>query len=73
MLSVNNILDYKRPVENISVSMMSALTLTGLIFMRWSFVITPVNYSLFAVNAALSTSSGYHLARKLKADYFDAK
>mmetsp|Transcript_119480 Transcript_119480/g.363520 ORF Transcript_119480/g.363520 Transcript_119480/m.363520 type:complete len:239 (-) Transcript_119480:99-815(-) len=73
MLSVNNLLDYNRPVENISVSMMSALTATGLIFMRWSFVITPVNYSLFAVNLALSASSGYHLGRKVKADYIDKK
>eukprot|EP00411_Alexandrium_monilatum_P038738 CAMPEP_0175414318 /NCGR_PEP_ID=MMETSP0095-20121207/43602_1 /TAXON_ID=311494 /ORGANISM="Alexandrium monilatum, Strain CCMP3105" /LENGTH=239 /DNA_ID=CAMNT_0016713375 /DNA_START=93 /DNA_END=812 /DNA_ORIENTATION=- len=73
MLSVSNLLDYNRPVETISMSMTSALTLTGLIFMRWSFVITPVNYSLFAVNLALSTSSGYHLARKVKADYFDTK
>lgn len=73
MLSVNNLLDYNRPVENISLSMNSALTLTGLIFMRWSFVITPVNYSLFAVNVALATSSGYHLSRKLKADYIDKK
>lgn len=71
MLSVNNILDYDRPVDKISMSMTSALTLTGLIFMRWSFVITPVNYSLFFVNAALSASSGYHLARKVKADYID--
>eukprot|EP00440_Ansanella_granifera_P061344 gb/GFBE01066503.1/.p1 GENE.gb/GFBE01066503.1/~~gb/GFBE01066503.1/.p1 ORF type:complete len:232 (+),score=29.25 gb/GFBE01066503.1/:1-696(+) len=68
-LSINNLMDYNRPTENISLSMTSALTLTGLIFMRWSFVITPVNYSLFFVNAALSTSSGYLLARKVKADY----
>jgi len=72
-LSINNLLDYNRPVENISMSMTSALTATGLIFMRWSFVITPVNYSLFFVNLALSTSSGYHLARKVKADYIDKK
>jgi len=72
-LSVNNILDYDRPTDKISLSMTSALTLTGLIFMRWSFVITPVNYSLFLVNAVLSTSSGYHLGRKVKADYFDKK
>jgi len=72
-LSINNLLDYDRPVENISMSMTSALTATGLIFMRWSFVITPVNYSLFFVNLALSTSSGYHLARKVKADYIDKK
>lgn len=46
-LSINNLMDYDRPVEKISESMMGALTLTGCIFMRWSFVITPVNYSLF--------------------------
>lgn len=68
-LSINNLMDLERPTDKISLSMTSALTLTGLIFMRWSFVITPVNYSLFFVNAALSTSSGYHLARKIKADY----
>lgn len=72
-LSFNNIIDYNRPTEKISLSMNSALTLTGLIFMRWSFVITPVNYSLFFVNFALASSSGYHLGRKLKADYVDKK
>jgi len=68
-LSINNFLDYDRPTDKISVSMMSALTCTGAIFMRWSFVITPVNYSLFLVNVALFSSSGYHLCRKIKADY----
>jgi len=68
-LSINNLMDLDRPTDKISMSMTSALTLTGCIFMRWSFVITPVNYSLFFVNAALSASSGYHLARKVKADY----
>eukprot|EP00913_Durusdinium_trenchii_P026637 g24993.t1 len=68
-LSINNLMDYDRPTDKISLSMTSALTLTGLIFMRWSFVITPVNYSLFAVNCALSTSSGYLLARKVKVEF----
>jgi hypothetical protein len=68
-LSINNLMDLERPTDKISLSMTSALTLTGLIFCRWSFVITPVNYSLFFVNAALSLSTGYHLARKVKADY----
>eukprot|EP00405_Crypthecodinium_cohnii_P024607 CAMPEP_0206487530 /NCGR_PEP_ID=MMETSP0324_2-20121206/41700_1 /ASSEMBLY_ACC=CAM_ASM_000836 /TAXON_ID=2866 /ORGANISM="Crypthecodinium cohnii, Strain Seligo" /LENGTH=234 /DNA_ID=CAMNT_0053966037 /DNA_START=85 /DNA_END=789 /DNA_ORIENTATION=- len=72
-LSVNNLLDYDRPTDKISLSMTAALTATGTIFMRWSFVITPVNYSLFFVNLVLSTSSGYHLARKIKADYFSDK
>eukprot|EP00929_Paragymnodinium_shiwhaense_P055500 TRINITY_DN277_c0_g2_i1.p1 TRINITY_DN277_c0_g2~~TRINITY_DN277_c0_g2_i1.p1 ORF type:complete len:230 (-),score=49.65 TRINITY_DN277_c0_g2_i1:309-998(-) len=68
-LSINNLMDYDRPTDKISLSMMSALTLTGCIFCRWSFVITPVNYSLFFVNCVLSLSSGYHLGRKVKADY----
>jgi len=72
-LSINNLMDLERPTDKISLSMTSALTLTGLIFMRWSFVITPVNYSLFAVNLALASSSGYHLGRKVKADYVDKK
>lgn len=67
-LSINNLLDYNRPVDKISTSQMSALTLTGVLFMRWSFVITPVNYNLFAVNLALAISSGYHLGRKVMAE-----
>jgi len=70
-LSFNNIVDYQRPTDQISLSMTSALTLTGAIFMRWSFVITPKNYSLFFVNMALFSSSGFHLSRKIKADYID--
>lgn len=72
-LSINNLLDYNRPTEKISLSMTSALTLTGALFCRWSFVITPVNYSLFFVNFALVTSSGYLLGRKVKAEYLDNK
>jgi len=68
-LSINNLMDLDRPTDKISLSQMSALTLTGVLFMRWSFVITPVNYNLFAVNLALAGSSGYHLARKIQADY----
>jgi hypothetical protein len=67
-LSINNILDYQKPVEKISTSLTSAMALTGCLFMRWSFVITPVNYSLFLVNALLATTSCYHLGRKYQAD-----
>lgn len=68
-LSINNLADYDRPVEKISTSMMSALFLTGVLFSRWSFVITPVNYNLFMVNIALAGSSGFHLYRKFSAEY----
>eukprot|EP01052_Picozoa_sp_SAG31_P023164 SAG31_NODE_1889_length_6986_cov_3.253666_5_plen_221_part_00 len=38
-----------------------ALTATGVIWSRYSMVINPVNYNLFAVNVVLAISSGYHL------------
>ena len=52
-----------------SFSNQLALTITGVIWTRYSFVITPVNYNLASVNAVLGVSSGYHLIRKIKADY----
>ncbi|GAA5835805.1 hypothetical protein JCM11251_007431 [Rhodosporidiobolus azoricus] len=42
--------DLSRPADVISVPQNLALTATGLIWVRYSFVITPVNYSLAAVN-----------------------
>jgi len=42
--------DLSRPAENLSVSQNTALAATGLIWVRYSLVITPVNYSLAAVN-----------------------
>ncbi len=46
----------------------AAVTLTGLIWMRYSLAITPINYNLFAVNAAMAVTGGYQLSRKLNAD-----
>ncbi|UZJ51352.1 hypothetical protein CBS101457_000672 [Exobasidium rhododendri] len=42
--------DLGRPAENLSVGQNTALAATGLIWVRYSLVITPVNYSLAAVN-----------------------
>jgi mitochondrial pyruvate carrier 2 len=72
-LSIANIMDYRRPVEKVSVPQQVALMLTGVIWTRWSFVITPVNYSLAIVNAALAVTGGYHLTRKLVYDPFADK
>ncbi len=69
-LSIVNLIDYKRPVDKVSIPQQLALTLTGLIWTRWSFVISPVNYSLALVNAALATTGTYHLTRKLIYDPF---
>ncbi|MBW0478368.1 hypothetical protein O181_018083 [Austropuccinia psidii MF-1] len=42
--------DLNRPAEKLSLSQNIALAATGIIWVRYSFVITPVNYSLASVN-----------------------
>lgn len=69
LLSANNLVDLKKPTDKMSMSNQLALTITGVIWTRYSFVITPINYNLAAVNAVLGVSSGYHLMRKVKADH----
>jgi|LauGreDrversion4_2_1035121.scaffolds.fasta_scaffold69921_3 hypothetical protein len=69
-LSIANLIDYKRPVEKLSIPQQCALAITGVIWTRWSFVITPVNYNLAAVNAALAATGMYHIMRKTVYDPF---
>lgn len=67
-LSITNIIEYDRPVEKISTMQQTALAATGFIWSRYSLVITPKNYSLFAVNFILGLTGAYHLSRKLYSD-----
>ncbi|EIW70936.1 mitochondrial protein [Tremella mesenterica] len=55
--------DLSRPAEKLSVSQNVALTATGFIWVRYSFVITPVNYSLAAVNFFVGASGLMQLGR----------
>ncbi|SCZ99377.1 BZ3500_MvSof-1268-A1-R1_Chr3-1g05979 [Microbotryum saponariae] len=57
--------DLSRPAEKISIPQNLALTATGLIWVRYSFVITPVNYSLAAVNAFVGATGIASLSRAL--------
>jgi hypothetical protein len=68
-LSGANLMNLDKPTANISMAQTLALTCTGVIWTRYSFVINPINYNLAVVNFALALSSGYHLSRKIKADY----
>lgn len=68
-LSVSNIMDYDRPVEKVSLAQQTALTATGFIWTRYSLVITPVNYNLFAVNGVLALTGSYHMFRKLRSEF----
>ncbi|KAJ7039230.1 mitochondrial pyruvate carrier [Mycena alexandri] len=55
--------DMSRPAEKLSLSQNIALTATGFIWVRYSLVITPVNYSLAAVNFFVGLSGLTQLGR----------
>ncbi|KTW32080.1 uncharacterized protein T551_00762 [Pneumocystis jirovecii RU7] len=55
--------DMKRSPDRLSVSQNTALTLTGLIWARWSMIVKPKNYLLAAVNLFLMTTGGIQLSR----------
>ncbi|KAL5523914.1 hypothetical protein ACEPAG_8087 [Sanghuangporus baumii] len=55
--------DYTRPAEKLSVSQNVALAATGFIWVRYSLVITPINYSLAAVNFFVGATGLGQLAR----------
>nr|GAT44432.1 FMP43-protein found in mitochondrial proteome [Mycena chlorophos]GAT44433.1 FMP43-protein found in mitochondrial proteome [Mycena chlorophos] len=62
-LVIAGLKDLARPADKLSVSQNVALAATGLIWIRYSFVITPVNYSLAAVNVFVGGSSLVQLGR----------
>jgi len=69
LISGASFMDLDRPTDQISLPQYTALTLTGFFFSRYALLVVPVNYVLSSVNIALFSSSFYHLARKIKADY----
>jgi mitochondrial pyruvate carrier 2 len=72
-LSANNLVDLKKDTNKMSMANQIALSLTGLIWTRYSMVITPINYNLASVNLVLGISSMYHLQRKVRNDYMGDK
>ncbi|KAF7793480.1 hypothetical protein EIP86_004592 [Pleurotus ostreatoroseus] len=55
--------DLSTPADKLSVAQSVALTATGFIWVRWSFVIIPKNYSLAAVNLFVGSTGIGQLAR----------
>jgi len=55
--------DLGRPAEKLSTSQNIALAATGFIWVRYSLVITPVNYSLAAVNFFVGSTGLAQLGR----------
>ncbi|KAG2200359.1 mitochondrial pyruvate carrier [Mucor mucedo] len=62
-LVIAGIGDMQRPAEKLSVSQNLSLMLTGLIWSRYSMVITPKNYSLLAVNVFIFGTSSIQCSR----------
>jgi hypothetical protein len=58
--------DISRPPEHLSVNQSTALAMTGLIWSRYSLVIKPKNYSLFAVNLFVAMTGLFQLAKIAK-------
>jgi len=55
--------DLNRPADKLSISQNLALAGTGFIWVRYSLVITPINYSLAAVNFFVGSTGLAQLGR----------
>ncbi|XP_023176782.1 mitochondrial pyruvate carrier 2 [Drosophila hydei] len=62
-LVVAGLSDLARPADTISVAGCGALAATGIIWSRYSLVIIPKNYSLFAVNMFVGLTQLVQLGR----------
>jgi len=62
-LVVAGLKDMTRPAEKLSVSQSGALSVTGLIWSRYSMVIIPKNWSLFSVNMFVAFTGMFQLFR----------
>lgn len=52
------------------MSQSGALMVTGSIWTRWCFVITPKNYALAAINASVGIGGGYQFFRVRSSAFF---
>jgi lysozyme family protein len=66
-ITIANVADFQRPPETISTGQQCAVTATGVVWSRFSTQITPVNYNLLSVNAAMACTGAYQLWRKWQA------
>ncbi|KAA0715624.1 Mitochondrial pyruvate carrier 2 [Triplophysa tibetana] len=55
--------DMTRPADKLSLSQSAVLTATGLVWSRYSLVIIPKNWNLFAVNLFVGSAGGSQLYR----------
>ncbi|KAL3627411.1 Mitochondrial pyruvate carrier 4 [Castilleja foliolosa] len=70
-ISIANLADSTKPPEKVSYPQQIAVTATGVIWSRYSTVITPKNWNLFSVNVVMAGTGIYQLTRKIRHDYFN--
>ncbi|KAG5234725.1 Mitochondrial pyruvate carrier [Salix suchowensis] len=63
-ISIANVADFAKPPEKLSYPQQIAVTCTGVIWSRYSTVITPKNWNLFSVNVAMAATGIYHSVAK---------
>ena len=62
-LVIAGLADANRPAHKLSVRQSGALAATGIIWSRYSLVITPKNWNLFSVNIFVACTGLFQLAR----------
>lgn len=67
-LVIAGIADVNRPAHKLSLRQSGALAATGMIWSRYSLVITPKNWNLFSVNIFVACTGIYQLARIWRLD-----
>ncbi|KAL3714674.1 hypothetical protein ACJRO7_006559 [Eucalyptus globulus] len=68
-ITIANLADLSKPPEEISYPQQSALTINGLIWARYSSVITPKNWTLLSSSLGMASICTYQLARKLEHEF----
>ncbi|CAD8176711.1 unnamed protein product [Paramecium octaurelia] len=63
-ISIANIGDMRKPVEQVNTLQQCVITLTGLLFTRWCFIIRPRVYNLVLCNFCMAQTGIYQLYRK---------
>ncbi|KAF0694062.1 Aste57867_15032 [Aphanomyces stellatus] len=63
-ISIANVADMKKNPDMLSTNQQCAVALTGLIWSRYSLVITPKNWNLFSVNVFMAGTGLTQLYRK---------
>ncbi|XP_024928783.3 mitochondrial pyruvate carrier 4-like [Ziziphus jujuba] len=69
-VTITNILGFSNPPEKVSYPQQTALTCNGLVWARYSTIITPKNWNLFSVSVGTSAIAICQLGRKIQHDFF---